>query len=1106
MLRTIWSIALVLAVGLGIFPGSAAGQGVARPGEKAPHGLQCDDGHPCATVLPGAASFEAVEGKPYARGLDADGELVGWIVLSTDVVDIKGYSGKPLATLVGIDTQGRITGGRVVKHSEPILLVGIPEQTLHDFVNSYIGLPADARVVVGGREEGVHSVDMVSGATVTILAENRTVLETAQALGQDVGVLQIKAQVPGHFVTTEERWSWERILEEGALERLQVTQEQMGLPAGTEPFVDLWYGIADAPQVGIPLLGERIWQRAMDARAPDEHLLVIFGSGTSSFKGSGFVRGGLFDRVRIEQGLRSIMFTDLDYTNVQSAFAEGAPRFKEGALFVTRDGKLDPGAPFNMVFLGSSFDYKGGFSREFHTFQTTHRSPESVYVLDGLDPETVALLQAWKSRPFALGFVVLYLLSVIGVFAARRWTAGSMHRLERIHTGFLLITFFVLGLGLSVQPSVTQLLTLVGGIVGEWRWGLFLSDPFLFLSWIFIAGVTIVWGRGVFCGWTCPYGALNELLFKLGRVLKLPEYEFPDAVHFKARYVRYAVFAVLVIAYLIEPETGEKMAEIEPFKSTFFVLPWKRHILLFAWWLLLFGASLFWYRPFCRYLCPLGAALALPSSIRLSGPYRRDFCSKGCQICPKGCEPRAIRKDGSIDPRECLNCWECEANYNDDEVCPPLVQIRRKGLKAAKAAKAASAPPAALLAMALLAAVTVPATAQAERRLVVGVDAPTVQQTLDLAADGDVVVLPEGTWPGPARVSRSVTFRSEGGVLDGGGVGTVLYVAAPGARVSGLIVQNSGSDRAGPDACIYIEPAAISAVVEKSTLTECLFGIWVHQGQGVRVEDNTIAGRADVLNASSRGNGIHLFDSEELIVRGNRVTGARDGVYVSATHHSVIHGNRLEGLRYGIHYMFSFDNTVSSNRSCSNTTGIALMQSSRLKIIDNVACDNDRHGILFRDVQYTEVSGNTVEGNAEGMFFFSSLDNQIVRNRVAHNVIGARVWAGTERNVVKDNAFIGNRQQIFYVARDDQEWGDETGGNYWSDYLGWDQDGDGIGDRPYRVDSLLSKLIYEHPAAVLLLHSPTLELLTRLQQRLPALRVPTIIDRHPLPSAPGGEL
>jgi len=219
-------------------------------------------------------------------------------------------------------------------------------------------------------------------------------------------------------------------------------------------------------------------------------------------------------------------------------------------------------------------------------------------------------------------------------------------------------------------------LTFAGSLAGRFRWGLFLSEPMLFISWIFIAGVTLVWGRGVFCGWTCPYGALNELLFRLGRALRLPHFELPDSVHKKLRFARYGVLAMLLASFLYSSGLGEKLAEVEPFKSTFFVLPWTRPLGFFAWWVLLLVLAVFWYRPFCRYLCPLGAALALPSSIRRSGPYRRNFCEH-CKICTRGCEPRAIRQDGVIDSRECLSCMECEANYRDKEVCPPLIGIER---------------------------------------------------------------------------------------------------------------------------------------------------------------------------------------------------------------------------------------------------------------------------------------------------------------------------------------------------------------------------------------------------------------------------------------------
>jgi NosR/NirI family transcriptional regulator, nitrous oxide reductase regulator len=646
-------------------------------------GLDCSL-DPCTEVLPGATEFRALPDRPWVEGLDAEGEVVGWTVLSIDVVDIKAYSGKPIVTLIGLDDEGVIAGVRILQHSEPILLVGIPEQVLHDFVASYVGNPADEKVVIAAEEPGARTVDMISGATVTVLAENRTILEVSRGLGEEMGVIPPAPRVPGHWVEGVEPWDWERIVRKGGLGHLVVTHEQMELPPSPddEPFIDIHFGMVDAPALGIPLLGEPTWRRAIDRLEPGEHLFAMFGNGTSSFKGSSFVRGGIFDRVRLEQGLRNVVFRDLDYKNIGTPQAEGAPHFSECGLFVARDDRLDPGARYDLVFLGSAFTLDGGIERDFKAFRSTHRLPKSIYKLDGPDPESLVWRAAWQRQSRALTFVLAWFVLVIAVFGGRRWSAATLARIQRVHLVFLLVAFLGLGLVLRLQPSITQLLTLIGAVIWEWRWGLFLSDPLLFVSWIFIAVTTLAWGRGVFCGWVCPYGALSELLFKLGRLVKLPAYELPDRIHSKARYLRYVVLAALVAIYLASPVLGEKLAEVEPFKSTFFVAPWTRHVGLLLWWLALALVAVVVWRPFCRYVCPLGAALALPSSFRASGPYRREFCGKGCKICPEACEPRAIRKDGSIDARECLNCWECEATYHDEQRCPPLVQIRRQADKA----------------------------------------------------------------------------------------------------------------------------------------------------------------------------------------------------------------------------------------------------------------------------------------------------------------------------------------------------------------------------------------------------------------------------------------
>jgi NosR/NirI family transcriptional regulator, nitrous oxide reductase regulator len=637
--------------------------------------LNCSTQAACARVLPDAFAFSPVPGKPYQVGLNAQGKTIGWVVLSTDVVKVNGYSGKPMSTVVGIDTEGRITGARVVHHSEPILLLGIPEQALHDFVDAYAGMRADEKMLVGRSTPGKYSVDVISGATVTVFAENKTILDTARNTAEDVGVITAAPRVPGQFVEGEP-WTWAQLVKGKALGHIRVEQEEMGGPPGPVPFLDLWFGIGDPAQIGIPLLGERNWRYAVDHLAPGEHLLVVLNGGTGTFRGSGFVRGGIFDRIRVEQGLRTISFTDLDYTRIDSPPVADAPDLPEAGLFIVRDGALDPGAKYDFIFLGSTYDGKGAYSRDFRSFSDTQRLPRSIYLTEGPDPESALWRDAWsRGWPKAL-LVGLYFTAIGAVFAFRRWTTGNMKRLQRLHTGFMLTSFFGLGLYLHVQPSVTQILTLVGSTTEGWDWGQFLSEPVLFVSWIFIAIITLIWGRGVFCGWGCPYGAMNELTFKVGRLLKLPAYELPESIHNKLRYLRYPILVALIGAYLWDAALGETMAEVEPFKSTFFVAPWTRHWGLVLWWVVLFAVPLVSFRPFCRYICPLGAGLAIGSSARVSPPHRRNFCSK-CKICTRTCEPRAIRPNGTIDARECLSCMECEANWRDDQVCPPLVKIRR---------------------------------------------------------------------------------------------------------------------------------------------------------------------------------------------------------------------------------------------------------------------------------------------------------------------------------------------------------------------------------------------------------------------------------------------
>ena len=331
----------------------------------------------CSAVLPGAERFEAQGEQPFVTGYDASGQVVGWVARSTDVVDIKAYSGKPLVTLIGIGPKGTIKGARLLEHGEPILLVGIPEKKLHDFIALYVGLHATTQVVVGhSSDPEVIEVDMISGATVTALAQNQTILKTARTVGVATGAVSLAEASPGQFVSKPTPLTWSQMVSAGVFGRLTVTEEEMGIKNAKGVLVDLWYTIADAPQVGRALLGDLTYKHQMAELEKGQHLFVVLSNGSGSFKGSAFVRGGIFDRVRVSQGLTGLTFRDTDYMNISSPDVEGAPYFKEGAVFISRSAQVDPGQEYELHFLGSR--YTGAYSREFNEFKSSHKLPSSI--------------------------------------------------------------------------------------------------------------------------------------------------------------------------------------------------------------------------------------------------------------------------------------------------------------------------------------------------------------------------------------------------------------------------------------------------------------------------------------------------------------------------------------------------------------------------------------------------------------------------------------------------------------------------------------------------------------------------------------------------------
>lgn len=453
--------------------------------------------------FPEAERFGPFGGEPRTAPVTAHGAVVGYVYLTDQILPIPAYSGKPISTLVGVDMQGTIIGVRIVHHEEPILLAGVSEKHLADFVAQYRGINARDSIKVGGDPRaGYVTVDAISGATITMMVINQTITRTL-------------AQVAGS-----------RGLLDGAAAQQAAVQADAGVP---------------------------IWK------------LV------------------------------------------------------------------------------------------------------------------------WKEQPFRIGVLVTALILLTLILLFQDYLAQHPRLLLYVRDSYLVFTVIFIGWYTLAQLSVVNVLTFVQAVMHDFRWETFLIDPMMFILWGFVAITLLLWGRGVYCGWLCPFGALQELINQVARRFKVRQWEFPEVVHERLWALKYVILLLLFGISLQSLETAVRYAEIEPFKTAI-TLRFQREWSYLFYAIALLAISAVNRKFYCKYLCPLGAALAIPARQRLfDWLRRRKECGKPCQICANECEVRAISATGEINANECHYCLDCQVTYWNDSKCPPLTQRRKRREKGVRA-------------------------------------------------------------------------------------------------------------------------------------------------------------------------------------------------------------------------------------------------------------------------------------------------------------------------------------------------------------------------------------------------------------------------------------
>lgn len=395
-----------------------------------------------------------------------------------------------------------------------------------------------------------------------------------------------------------------------------------------------------------------------------------------------------------------------------------------------------------------------------------------------------------------------------------------------------------------------------------------------------------------------------------------------------------------------------------------------------------------------------------------------------------------------------------------------------------------------------------------------------LQALIDSATPGATVTVPSGTHRGGLVIDRPLTLAGEpGAILDGQGEGDVVRVSAAGVTIRGLTLKNSGENLTVMNAGIHADRGSHNLRVEDNRMENVLFGVWVWHSENPRITGNTIRGKPH-LQSQDRGDGIRLFNVTGGSFAHNDIRDARDGVYVDTSRNLEFIGNRFRDMRFGIHYMYAHDGRIIDNHTTATRSGLALMSSRQLEVTGNRSVNDLNYGILLNFVTDSVITGNFVTGvrgwaggsqvehgvvlGVEGKAFFvyNSYYNLIRDNLFADSDVGIHLTAGSEENAMYGNAFVRNRTQVMYVSTRQQEWSHEGRGNYWSDYLGWDLNGDGIGDQPYEPNDMVDKLLWRYPMAKLLMNSPAVATLRWAQQQFPILRPSGVRDSHPLMRPP----
>lgn len=640
---------------------------------------------------------EALNDKGVYSLLNSGGAEAGYVFETEPLAPLPGFSGAPINVLVVLDLEGKFLDVQLINHNEPIFVSGLGEAPFRKFFEQYGGLSISDSIVVGtpygegATGSSLVYLDGVTKATASVRIAHESVMGAALAVAREK--MQGIATSPPAYPDPEysETLTWDDLVSQGIATRKQLTNAEINaLFEGTrwadddpeasdypdEAYLDLWIVDLGPQSIAKAALSDDTYeelQRFMEISDNDEPLLLIE-TARHGLVSEDFVRNTSPDWLSAEQDGLPVALRDAD---LFVELADGAP---DGTAMILRTDRrlgFDPSREWTLNVL--AVREHGVFQPEIGsvTIEVAHSTPDRFFTRPVQIKPAPPWLEALRNRQTDMIVLAVFLTGLIAVLLFKQSTLAALPRFTPVRLAILaVVTGFIGWWGQGQLSIVTVIGTLRAAVEGG-SFAFLLYDPFSLLIWAVAIAGFVAWGRGLFCGWLCPFGALQEFAHHLGRFLRVPQIDVPAAWDKRLKYLKYVVLAGLIAIAFIAPDQVDKAAEVEPFKTaitTFFVREWY-YVAYAVFWLVL---GMVMFKGFCRYVCPLGAVMAIGGLLRgRDWIARREECGSPCQLCRVKCQYGAIKRTGEIQYSECFQCLDCVTIHDDPKQCVPLILKER---------------------------------------------------------------------------------------------------------------------------------------------------------------------------------------------------------------------------------------------------------------------------------------------------------------------------------------------------------------------------------------------------------------------------------------------